>query len=553
MSLSLEVIKSLDLGGLYLYVLELPFEEAGLSNFKHAVAIPVLRRKNGLLLALPVDFFPSPVLEAGAIADGEEMIGPSKMISVPAMVEEADGTETETGTALDLLLVDCDQSIVLFMRELDPVTDSTGIQFFSEESMDVLPQSQPLLAMSYEWLQSAQEARVQFYSAVEEDPFPEAAQTPKQPAKKPAPKRVTTAALAEQLAEVVKVIPALSSQLELVRQEQLRMGGLLAVSEPAARVPAIRQPFQTPPMPSRAERAQFLKDVGPPPRAKTPGAVPPTLPTSAHLPGEEPNLLPSEEGYMEELQKSKPPQVADILMQQSSALTALVAHLASQDGFGDLGGSASSSSGISLKGSAKRDKLLQDLALRKGDFMLKVAQNAYKRIKPTEKVPASLAEFRTMPVFAKYMERQGGFSQSRDMGLVMWLLAQVADQMLQGDAAGAQELLALAMVTSEQVAQDRGRWDVAWILSLQEDPPPGVFQHRPASTNPRLKAFSPLCPPEWAATALAYVKEVDLLSTRRQEALPKKPGAKPDEPAAPKKPPRYAKKPKQAESASEQG
>jgi hypothetical protein len=57
------------------------------------------------------------------------------------MVEEADGTETETGSALDLLLVDCDQSIVLFMKELDPVTDSTGIQFFSEESMDVLPQS----------------------------------------------------------------------------------------------------------------------------------------------------------------------------------------------------------------------------------------------------------------------------------------------------------------------------------------------------------------------------------------------------------------------------
>jgi hypothetical protein len=71
MSLSMETIKSLDLGALYLYVLELPFEEAGPSSFKHAVAIPVLRRKSGLLLALPVDFFPSPVLEAGAIADGE--------------------------------------------------------------------------------------------------------------------------------------------------------------------------------------------------------------------------------------------------------------------------------------------------------------------------------------------------------------------------------------------------------------------------------------------------------------------------------------------------
>ena len=70
---------------------------------------------------------------------------------------------------------------------------------------------------------------------------------------------------------------------------------------------------------------------------------------------------------------------------------------------------------------------------------------------------------------------------------------------------------------------------------------------RPASTNPRLRAFSPLCPPEWAATALSFVKEVDIISTRRQEALPSKKTQKQGEEAdnPKKKPQRYPKKPKQ--------
>ena len=138
----------------------------------------------------------------------------------------------------------------------------------------------------------------------------------------------------------------------------------------------------------------------------------------------------------------------------------------------------------------------------------------------------------------------------------MWLLSQMADAFLNEDAAGAQELLALTMVTLEQVAQDSGKWEVGWILSLQEDPPPGVFQARPIATNPRLRAFAPLCPPEWATTALSYVKEVDLINSRRQEALPGKknlPGKEQDDQAGPKKKPaRYPKKPKQGGDTSSQ-
>ena len=107
-------------------------------------------------------------------------------------------------------------------------------------------------------------------------------------------------------------------------------------------------------------------------------------------------------------------------------------------------------------------------------------------------------------------------------------------------------MLALALVTIEQVAQDGGKWEVGWILALlQEDPPLGMFTSRPPSANPRLRAFSPLCPPEWA---LSFVKEVDMINTRRQEAIPTKKNQEKSEDSEPKKKQRYPKRPKQGDS-----
>ena len=208
---------------------------------------------------------------------------------------------------------------------------------------------------------------------------------------------------------------------------------------------------------------------------------------------------------------------------------------------------------LSLKGSAKREKLQQDLAMRRGSCLLKVAQNAFRRLKPTEAVPQDLANFQGKGVFTKYLERQGGFGGAqRDLGLVMWLLCNIGDLMVAGDQVGAQELLALMLVAVEQTAQDGGKWEVGWLLSLQEDPPAGVFAPKPVTQNPRLRAFAPLCPPEWATTALAFVKEADLISARRQEVVParKQPGGgQKEEEEGPKKPKnlRHPKKPKSEE------
>ena len=86
---------------------------------------------------------------------------------------------------------------------------------------------------------------------------------------------------------------------------------------------------------------------------------------------------------------------------------------------------------------------------------------------------------------------------------------------------------------------------------------PSLFVARPSSTNPRLQAFAPLCPQEWATVALGYVKEVDLISSRRHESLVTK--GKEDHGAGPKKPddnnswkkkPRYPKKGKANEESA---
>lgn len=63
--------------------------------------------------------------------------------------------------------------------------------------------------------------------------------------------------------------------------------------------------------------------------------------------------------------------------------------------------------------------------------------------------------------------------------------------MIHQDFLGAQEMLALAMVSIEQASQDGGKWEVAWLLALQEEPPAPMFASRPAAKNPGFGCFRP--------------------------------------------------------------
>ena len=287
----------------------------------------------------------------------------------------------------------------------------------------------------------------------------------------------------------------------------------------------------------------FAKRIGSAPRTKAspmPKGVPP-MPQGVFQ--DEPT------GPISELEIAAPEMPVNInaaILQQSQAMNALVAHLVNQDI--DLSAS-SSQNPLSMRGASKREKLQSELASRSGNFFLQVSQNAMKRIRPTDPLPTKLEEFPQKAIFSKYLERQGGYAQCKDVGLTMWMIAQIADAMLQKDYKGAQELLALTMVTLEQVAQDGGKWEVAYVLSLQQDPPQTLFTSRSAIANPRLKAFAPLCPQGWATTALSYLKELDVITQKRSEASkPTRDKSQEEEKPAPKKKQRFPKKPREENS-----
>ncbi|CAE7831328.1 unnamed protein product [Symbiodinium sp. CCMP2592] len=193
--------------------------------------------------------------------------------------------------------------------------------------------------------------------------------------------------------------------------------------------------------------------------------------------------------------------------------------------------------------SKRRERVQAELAQRTGGFMLAVAQSSFL----TE------ALLKTLPLrfsFNRYLERHGGYQHQRDLGLIMHMITQVADLLLANDVEGSLDLLALVMVCLEQAAAENGKFEVGFTLSLFAEPSHQVFTNRGSPHNPRLRAFAPLCPATWATIALGYLKETDIILSRRQEASGQATSSGlqgEDTAAAAKKPPkkpRFPRKPK---------
>ena len=193
-----------------------------------------------------------------------------------------------------------------------------------------------------------------------------------------------------------------------------------------------------------------------------------------------------------------------------------------------------------------------ELAQRTSTYFLQVQQQLFKRMNPSRVVPRSAEELGQADVsMTQYLERYGGFRSNRDAGLTMWILAHAMDAAAQDDFHATKEYLALLTAALEQSALD-GSWSVAYVLSLMEEPPQQIFADRMQPVSATGRPFAPLVPPSWAAVALSYLKELEVLQTRKTEA--KKPAGPPPKaasstgddtsPASPKRKPRFPKKPK---------
>ena len=210
--------------------------------------------------------------------------------------------------------------------------------------------------------------------------------------------------------------------------------------------------------------------------------------------------------------------LAQAVLAQSQALTSLVGQIASNnaDPLMDLSGTASSSA--STRGAMGRCKLQAELSSHSGSFYVSVLRAMARRMQPTAPVTGTPLELLSRGICGTlYMERFGGYGRQRDLGLILYQLVGVLDFLQADNYGAAKDALALLAVEIDQAVMDGGKFDLASLLTLQEEPPSTIYVNRQMSSLSRAKAFSPLADQKWITVALAFIKELDVISAKRQE------------------------------------
>ena len=534
-----------------LLIWKVPFEFTVPDSSVQVYAIPLLGRSGGMLLAIPAGVFTDEVLLDAAIEE-EGVLGPSREFDAGLLEEDDNAVPQEVGQNCTFLVIDCTDAILADLRRYDPVTDSTeDIRPFSSDRPLALPALSDVIGPVKDWIEVVALQRTTFYSAREEqEATPKAKALPKKAA---APKKISNAVLADQVASLTEHMKLLATQQEEIiksHQAMLKSPSPAGVAPGLANGPTSKRAGMPAlssalPIPKAGQVPAAAKLIGPPPKVRAAVDVGDKREGGG---GDEPvnPMQPEEENPLD---------FAKALTQQSAAITALVAHLTTGDAMVDLSSSSSGGPGLNTKGAARREKMQSDLASRQSNFFLQVQQQLFKRMNPTRQVPTTEAELATSGTsMTNYLERYGGFKGNRETGLALWIAAHVMDAMAVQDFHGAKEYMALMTVALEQSALDGG-WQLAYLLCLLEDPPNNLFADRmtPITSG---RPFAPLVLPSWSAVALSYLKEVDLLSSRKQEVRTPKGTSSPKssqtaeggDPPKPKNRPRFPKKAKAAEA-----
>lgn len=406
-----------DTGDPSLLVLSVPEEFGEAGRASECFALPVLSRSGGFLVCCPRGCFSEEIL-VDMLTSPEEssIVGPSKGISVSLVEEGLDGSPLLVGASANCLLIDLSDDGLQWFREYDAAADPDTIVGFSGEFPNSLPVTSEMVLLANEWASSQTIDRLNFYSALEEQEE-EAPVVKKAGSKKSSPpKRISNAQVMDQLNIVMQQM-----KLFAARQEKLEgADGQAAPGLPAANgsstkvVPPVSAGLlglpstSFPPPPVAFAKVANL--VGPPPRVKAPSVV---LDVGG---GNQPVVEESTD-----LNSS----VAKALSQQSTAITALVAHLtSSSDPLSELQGGGSTFG--TTKGVQRRERMQADLAAGTSNYYLQMMQQLHRRLHPALPVPRTEAELQHLS-FLQYMEKTGGYRSSRETGLIMWLLGHIID------------------------------------------------------------------------------------------------------------------------------
>ena len=164
-------------------VFHVPSEMEDANGSSCAMALVVLRRQHGALLALPTDVLSPAALTAGLSASPEDQLGMSTAISVPAGVladfSAVQPPEPAQNDLVDVLLVDVSGDMLQLLEPYAQTAVSADlIHPFSFADPSLVPIPEELVNAAWEWVQDPGSASLNvFYSAEEEEVVPE---TPKQ-------------------------------------------------------------------------------------------------------------------------------------------------------------------------------------------------------------------------------------------------------------------------------------------------------------------------------------------------------------------------------------
>lgn len=171
----------------------------------------------------------------------------------------------------------------------------------------------------------------------------------------------------------------------------------------------------------------------------------------------------------------------------------------------------SQSVGVGVRGAAQRERLQDALMSLPGATGAQVAEMMARR--RGRSYQAGGAHDAREPL--TYLERFGGRGESRELGMLALCVGGILEALWSGRTPADSDRAALLLVVLEQAALGRGNWDVAWLLTLEEDPPSQLYQRR--ATVLAFQTFAPLARQAWVTTALTYLRELGTLQTRRSE------------------------------------
>lgn len=488
-------------------------------------ALCIMRREEGVLLALPSGVLPQEFLASANSEEGAGVFGPSCTVEVSSVILD-NGTISPTGEKVSVVLIDCQKEVVDYLH-LPGIIDELDYGFAVDQPY-ALPSPDELVEKATGWIAVATHHRVGYYSAEEnlvtapeeeeEKDTPRRGRRPgggrptgtAKPA--PKPKRATTASLAASLDSLMTAIPNLTSQVQALQDRQVRFEEKLAAAPLTTRA-QLTQPLssllQTPPRPTFE---QMAKNMTPPPRT----AASPALGILAPL-TEKPAMVKELEAEKPELPLGDQSSLAQAVLAQSQALTTLVSQIASasSDPMSELSGTAASTGN---RGAQGRDRLQAELAQHKGTFFIAVLQAMARRMSPTSSVDLSPQEMLNRGISGtRYLERFGGYARMREWGQLQFQVMTALDFLMDDNIGAAKDTIALLAVTLEQGVLDNGRLEIASLLCLQEDVPSGVFTNRQLGATSRSRAFAPLADQRWITCALAFLKEMDVIASKRQE------------------------------------